>query len=119
MRMLALLLLVILAPSPQSSFSSLIGRATGISGDQIIVQNGSAPSVLLFVDKQSKIWRGKTTNVLSVVQPGDEVNIRYRQDSTGRLVILELYANIDHIWGRITKVAPTEFEVEQNFNADP
>jgi Domain of unknown function (DUF5666) len=119
MRVLALLLLVIFPLSAQSLFSSLIGMATEISGDQITVQSGSAAPVLLFVDKESKIWRGKTTNVLSAVQPGDEVNVRYRQDSTGRRVILNLYANFDHVWGRITKLAPTEFEVEQNFNADP
>ena len=40
-------------------------------------------------------------------------------DSTGRLVILDLSANIAHVWGRITKVALTEFEVEQNFNVEP
>ena len=27
--------------------------------------------------------------------------------------------NIDHIWGRITKVTKGRFEVDQNFNADP
>ena len=34
-------------------------------------------------------------------------------------MILDLSANIAHVWGRITKIAPAEFEVEQNFNADP
>jgi hypothetical protein len=119
MQLLAPWLLVILALAAQSPFSSLIGKAIAISDNQITVQIGSAAPVLLVVDKESKIWRGRTTNVLSIVQPGDEVNIRYRQDSTGRLVILDLSANITHVWGRITKVALTEFEVEQNFNVEP
>jgi hypothetical protein len=119
MQILASWLLVFLTIAGQSPFSSLIGRAIAISDNQITVQIGSAAPVLLVVDKESKIWRGRTTNVLSIVQPGDEVNIRYRQDSTGRLVILDLSANIAHVWGRITKIAPAEFEVEQNFNVEP
>jgi hypothetical protein len=29
------------------------------------------------------------------------------------------YENLDHVWGRITKIGSAEFEVDQNFNADP
>src|SRR5438445_11430480 len=104
MQILASWLLVFLTIA-QSPFSSLIGKAIAISDNQITVQIGSAAPVLLVVDKESKIWRGRTTNVLSIVQPGDEVNIRYRQDSTGQLVILDLPANIAHHWGRLTKIA--------------
>jgi hypothetical protein len=34
-------------------------------------------------------------------------------------VIVDLYANITHVWGRITDVTKDGFEVDQNFNADP
>ena len=76
-------------------------------------------STLLYADKDNKIWRGKTTNALSVVQPGDDVIIRYRRDPDGRLSILDLSANIEHVWGNITTVARGEFEVDENPNADP
>jgi hypothetical protein len=97
----------------------ITGRATQITGDQITVVTGPGASTLLFADKDSQIWRGKTGNSLSVIQPGDEVVIAYRRDGKGRPVIIELTANIDHISGRITKVGSGEFEVDQNYNADP
>jgi hypothetical protein len=75
--------------------------------------------VLLFAGKESQIWRGKMTNTLAVVQPGDEVILRYRKDSTGRSVTIDLHANIDHIVGRISKLGTGEFEVDENYNADP
>ena len=56
--------------------------------------------------------------MLTVVQPGDKVLVTYRQDST-RPVILDLYANITHVWGRISAVTQGGIEVDQNFNADP
>jgi hypothetical protein len=34
-------------------------------------------------------------------------------------VIVDLFANIIHVWGRITVVTKEGFEVDQNFNADP
>ena len=103
---------------PDPPFSSLMGMVTGIAGDQLTVRNG-AVSTLLFTDKDSQIWRGKTTSTLALLQLNDEVLIRYRRNPTRGLVILDLYANINHIWGRISKVTSGGFEVDQNFNADP
>jgi hypothetical protein len=82
-----------------------------------VVQTG-AGATLLYADNETKVWRGQSGNVLTVVRPGDEVLVRYRQDSN-RLVIVGLYANITHVWGRITVVTKDGFEVDQNFNADP
>jgi hypothetical protein len=95
-----------------------MGTATTITGNQIVVRTGAGTN-LLYADKETKVWRGKTGSVLSVVQPGDQVLVRFRQDSSGRSVILDLYANITHVWGRISKVTDAGFEVDQNFNADP
>jgi hypothetical protein len=114
---ITILLLPILTIA-QPSFSVLTGKATGVAGDRITVQSGPI-STLLYADKDSKIWRGKTTNALSVVQPGDDVIVRYRRDPAGHFVILDLSANIEHVWGNITKVARGEFEVDENPNADP
>jgi hypothetical protein len=113
------LLLVAIAIGAQPSFSVLVGKAVSIAGDQIVVQSGPGRSRLLFADKESQIWRGKMTNTLAVVQPGDDVILRYRKDSTGRSVIIDLHANIGHIWGRISKLGTGEFEVDENYNADP
>jgi hypothetical protein len=114
----ALALISSIAAQPQQPFSSLMGTVTGIAGDQLTIRNG-AVSTLLHADKDSQIWRGKTTNTLSILQLNDEVLIRYRRNPTRGLVILDLYANIVHIWGRISKVTSGGFEVDQNFNADP
>src|SRR5262249_53397245 len=96
-----------------------IGTATAIAGDQITVLSGSSTSILLYGNKESKIWRGKITNSLAVVQPGDEVSIRYRRGPDGRPVILDLWANIDHVHGIITGIGSSAFEVDENPDADP
>jgi len=96
-----------------------MGKTLRVTRDEIVVQTGPQGSMLFYRDRESKIWRGESGNVLSVVQPGDEVMLRYRSDAGGRRVILDLYANFTHVWGRISKVQSREFEVEQNFNADP
>jgi hypothetical protein len=108
---------LVAAARAQPSFQFLMGKATAIAGDQIRVVSTS--STLLFADKDSRIWRGKMTNTLSAVQPGDRVMVKYRREADGRLVILELYANLEHITGKITKIGIREFEVDQNHNADP
>lgn len=117
MRALVLVLLLLPALGAQSS-SSLVGKAVGVTGDQLVVQTGGR-SVLLYADSQSQIWRGTTGSSLAVVQPGDDVTVRYHQDSSGRLVIENLSAHIVHVWGRIRSVSAGQFEVEQNLNADP
>lgn len=116
---LAISLLLTLAMGAQLSFSVVAGKAVSVAGDQIVVQSGPGSSVLLFADKESQVWRGKMTHTLSVVQPGDDVTLRYRKDSTGRSVIIDLHANIDHIVGRVSKLRTGEFEVDENYNADP
>jgi hypothetical protein len=97
----------------------VMGRATEVAGDQITVEIAPGASTLLFADKDSKIWRGKNGNSLSFIRPGDDVAVSYHRTPVGRLMIIDLTANIDHITGRITKVSSGEFEVDQNYNADP
>ena len=87
-----------ISAQPQQPFSSLTGTVTGIAGDQLTVRNG-AVSTLFYTDKDSQIWRGKTTNTLSILQLNDEVLIRYRRNPARGLVMLDLYANITHILG--------------------
>jgi hypothetical protein len=117
MRILTLSLLLIAAAWAQTPLASLMGTATTITPDQLVVRTG-AGSTTLYSDDQTEVWHGESGKVLTVVQPGDKVLIRYRQDST-RPVIVDLYANITHVWGRIIAVTKTGFEVDQNFNADP
>ena len=117
MRVLALSLLSVAIVWAQAPLVSLIGTAKTITRDQIVLQTG-AGTILLYADNETKVWRGKSGSVLTVVQPGDEVLVRYRQDAT-RPVILDLYANITHVWGRVSAVTQGGFEVDQNFNADP
>src|ERR1700733_7415950 len=117
MRVLASSLLLVTTLSAQTSLVNLVGTARTIRRDEITVQTG-AGTKLLYVDNETKVWRGQSGNVLTVVHPGDEVLVRYRQDSN-RSVIVDLYANITHVWGHITVVTKEGFEVDQNFNADP
>ena len=118
MRCVLILLLLAGAALGQPSFSVLVGKAASVAGDQLVVQTGGA-SILLYADQNSEVWRGKTGHSLSPVQPGDDVILRYRKDAAGRLVIIDLHANMTHIFGRILRVAGGSFEVDQNYNADP
>jgi len=118
MRVLSLALLLV-PMAAQAPLPFLMGKAAAVAGDHITVRSESGASTVLYADRDSRIWRGKTTHSLASVQPGDELWIRYRRNPAGRLVIVDLSANIVHIWGRITRVSESEFEVEQNFNADP
>jgi hypothetical protein len=115
--MSALFLLSVVIGGAQSQVVSLMGTAKTIARDQIVLETGSG-TTLLYADNETKVWRGQSGNVLTVVQPGDEIVAQYRQDSN-RLVIVDLYANITHISGRISAVTHDAFEVDLNFNADP
>ena len=117
MRMLALFLLSAVIGGAQSPLVSLMGTAKTIARDQIVLETG-AGTTLLYADDETKVWRGQSGNVLTVVQPGDEIVVRYRQDSS-RAVIVDLYANITQVSGRISAVTHDGFEVDQNFSADP
>jgi hypothetical protein len=114
----ALPLIFGIAAQPQQPFSSLMGTVTGIAGDQLTIRHGSV-STLLYADKDSQIWRGKTTNTLSILQLNDEVLIRYRRNPTRGLVILDLYANIAHIWGRIVRSNPADLRLTRTSTLIP
>jgi hypothetical protein len=117
MRVLALSFLLILTVWAQEPLASLIGTARTVTRDHIVVQTGAVMTVL-YTDDETKVWRGQSGHVLTVVQPEDEVMVRYRQNAT-HPVIVGLYANITHVWGRIRAVTKAGFEVDENFNADP
>jgi hypothetical protein len=103
-------------PAPLVQF--LMGRLTEVSGDRIEVQDSAGPHVL-YSDAASDIWRGKDYHDFAVLQPGDEVDIRYQNDSTPRAVVVNLWANIDKVEGRIKRVDRDVFQVDQNHSADP
>src|SRR5215468_5327938 len=84
-------------------FQALIGRLTAVSGNRTEVQD-SAGTHVLYSDARSNIWRGKDYHDFSVLQRGDEVDIRYRNDAQGRAVVMDLWANIDKVEGRIVRV---------------
>lgn len=119
MRALQIVLLLAAAALGQPPFAVLVGTAASIAGDQLIVQTGPGATTLLYADAGSQIWRGKMANNLAALQRGDDVILRYRKDAAGRLVIIDLHANMDHIAGRITRVGNGEFDVDQNYDADP
>lgn len=102
--------------SPMPRF--LTGRLTAVSGDRIEVQD-SAGLHVFHSDAASDIWRGRDYHDFSVLQPGDEVDIRYRNDSPSRSVVVSLWANIDKVEGRIQRVDRDGFQVDQNYSADP
>jgi len=97
-------------------FLSTMGRADRIGTDTIAIQ-ARGRMLQLYADRESKIWRGQWGKHLSAVRPGDEVIVRYRINPAGRAVIADLYANIEHVWGRVVKLTSTGFEVWQNPNS--
>lgn len=117
MRVLALALLEIATAAAQQPLASLMGTARTITANRIVVQTGAGTTVL-YADGETKVWRGQSGTELTIVQPGDRVLAKYRQVA-GLRMIVDLYANITHVWGRISAVTAGGFEVEQNFNADP
>ncbi len=112
-----ILLLALAAWAQKPYFLTLVGTAKTITRDGIVFETASGTTVL-YADAKSKIWRGQVGHSLTVVQPQDQIMVRFRRDPT-RSVILELWANITHVWGRISAVTQTGFEVDENFNADP
>ncbi len=95
-----------------------MGRLTAVSSDRVEVQDSAGPHVF-YSDAASDIWRGKDYHDFSVLQLGDEVDIRYRNDSPARAVVINLWANIDKVEGRIQRVDRDGFQVDQNYSADP
>jgi hypothetical protein len=99
-------------------FRVLMGRLTAVSRDRIEVQD-SAGTRVLYSDAASDIWRGRDYHDFSMLQPGDEVDIQYRNDAQSRAVVINLWANIDKVEGRITRVGRDGFQVDENYSADP
>jgi hypothetical protein len=97
-------------------FQVLIGRLTAVSGNRIEVQDAAGTHVL-YSDAASNIWRGKDYHDFAVLQRGDEVDIRYRNDAQGRAVVLDLWANIDKVEGRIMRVGRDGFQVDESHSA--
>lgn len=122
MRTLVLALTVasfLMAQKPSTPpFEVLIGRLTAVSGNRIEVNN-SAGTHVLYSDATSNIWRGKDYHDFSVLQVGDEVDIRYRNDAPSGAVVIDLWANIDKVEGRIMRVGRDGFQVDENYSADP
>src|SRR6516225_9384818 len=110
---------VLMAQTPTAPpFQVLIGRLTAVSGNRIEVQD-SAGTHVFYSDAASNIWRGKDYHDFAVLQRGDEVDIRYRNDAQGRAVVLDMWSNIDKVDGRITRVARDGFQVDENYSASP
>src|SRR5215467_8068995 len=102
---------VLMAQAPAAPpFQVLIGRLTAVSGNRIEVQD-SAGTHVFYSDAASNIWRGKDYPDFSVLQLGDDVDIRYRNDAQSRAVVLDMWANIDKVEGRILRVGREGFQV--------
>ncbi len=99
-------------------FQVVIGTVASSTNSALNITS-SADTYTLFRDSETKIWRGRNYPDFSVLHPGDDVSVRYRRDPDGRLVVNNLYANIDHVSGIITQVSKNGFQVYQNFDADP
>jgi len=99
-------------------FQVLIGRLTAVSGNRIEVQDAAGTHVL-YSEAASNIWRGKDYHDFAVLQLGDEVDIRYRNDAQGRAVVMGLWANIDKVEDRIMRVGRDGFQVDENYSASP
>jgi hypothetical protein len=110
---------LLIAQKPQVPLLEvLIGQLIAVSGDRIEVGDADGTHVL-YSDAASAIWRGKDYHDFSVLRPGDEVAIAYRNDAQSRAVVIDLSANIDQVEGRITRVGRDGFQVDENYNAAP
>src|ERR1022692_716890 len=104
---------LLIAQKPQVPLLEvLIGQLIAVSGDRIEVGDADGTHVL-YSDAASAIWRGKDYHDFSVLRPGDEVAIAYRNDAQSRAVVIDLSANIDKVEGRITRVGRDGFQVDE------
>ena len=97
----------------------LSGELIALSGERIAVRDDADGTHILYFDASSAIWRSKDYHDFSVLQVGDEVSIRYRNDAPSRAVVIKLWANAGKVEGRITSVGRDEFQVDENYNAAP
>ena len=110
---------VLMAQQPSAPpFQFRIGQLTAVSGNRVEVRD-SAGTHVLYSDAGSDIWRGKDYHDFTVLQVGDEVDVRYRNDARSRAVVINLWANIAKVEGRITHVSGDGFQVDQNYSAPP
>jgi len=96
----------------------IIGHLTAVSRDRIEVRDGTGTHVL-YSDTASRIWRGKDYHDFSVLHIGDEVWVTYSIDGASRQVVINLYANIAKVEGRITHVGGNGFQADENYRAPP
>lgn len=106
--------------SPDGPIIPVIGTVKNISGNQIAVESGDR-MITVTTDNLTKVWKGKVSHDLGLVQIGDEFAGRCREDVSGRLVAELIELNVVNFFGLITKVdaGGGTFEMFTNPNADP
>src|SRR5579862_5365678 len=105
---------------PSSNPIPVIGTVKAVSGKQITVDSGGR-SLIVAVTAQTEVWKGETTNDLSLIQVGDDFAGRCRADPNGGLVAERIELNVVNFFGVITAVdgRRESFEMFTNPNADP
>jgi len=101
-----------------ADFQVLVGKAVQATSKVLRVDVGGTSHVL-YADKDTKVWKGKESADFSSIEAGDEVTIRYRATTDGKQVVIDLFANIEHVVGKITRVGTNGFEIISNPGADP
>ena len=91
-------------PSSNQPIIPVIGTVKAFSGHQISVQSGDR-IINVTTDEHTEVWKGKTTQDLSLVQVGDDFAGRCRADASGRLVADLIEVNVVNFFGVITKMA--------------
>lgn len=106
-------------PTSDHPVISVSGKLEGISANLIYVKF-KTQSLAVYTGEHTEVWKGKTFHDLSPLELGDDIFARCRKDDAGKLIALEIYANITNFFGIITNVRGHDsFELFTNPNADP
>ena len=105
MKTLILPLVYLAAFAQQPSPITLIGTIQTVSGPEIRVRS-RLKSITLYADDRTTVSRDSVSRDLSLLRPGDEISVRYAEDSSGKLIVSSICAKVTTFRGVVKQVTP-------------
>jgi Domain of unknown function (DUF5666) len=92
---------------------TVIGTVDKISGNQILVKTSRGSFPISAADK-TEVMKDKIYHDLSPLKVGDEISVRCKPDAQGKLVAINVWANVVNFVGTVQDVRGEEIEVVTN-----
>ena len=105
LRTVILPLLYLAAFAQQPTPLTLIGTIEKVFGSEIHVRSGQQ-SITLYADDRTTVSRDSISHDLSLLKSGDEISVRYAEDSSGKLIASNIWAKVTTFRGVVTQVSP-------------